>query len=91
MHGFSINSSGEIVGFAYNTETGNVDAYVAVPVNSGGGAGSASSPASGGARVTLPENARKQLQQWLRFGRFGDEPPDPCLKDSKLGLGCKAN
>jgi probable HAF family extracellular repeat protein len=91
MHGFSINSSGEIVGFAYNTETGNVDAYVAVPVNSGGGAGSASSPASGGARVTLPESARQQFQQWLRFGRFGYQPPDPCGKDSKLGPDCKAN
>ena len=92
MHAFSINSAGEIVGFAYNTQTGNVDAYLAIPTNFGGGAG-ASSPAggSGGARVTLPENARKQLQQSLRFGRFGYQPPDPCVRDSKPGSSCKAN
>jgi len=88
MHGFSINSYGEIVGFAYNTQTGNFDAYVAVPLNFGGGA---SAPAGGGnrggARVTLPEKARQQLPQWLRSRRFIDEPPDPC---SKPGSNCKA-
>jgi len=89
MHGFSINSSGEIVGFAYNTQTGNFDAYMAVPLNFGGGA---SAPAGGSsARVTLPENARKQLQQWQRFGRFGYEPPDPCEKYSKPGSDCRVN
>src|SRR5271165_449324 len=91
LHAFCINAAGEIVGFAYNTQTGNFDAYLAVPIHAGGGWGASSPVGGGGARVTLPENARQQLQQSLRFGRFGYEPPDPCLKDSKLGSGCKAN
>ena len=95
LHGYGINSSGEIVGLAVNTSSGEAHAFLAIPTSFGDGAGSASSPTGGsggvGARVTLSENARKQLQQWVRFGRFGDEPPDPCVKNSKLGLGCKAN
>jgi probable HAF family extracellular repeat protein len=91
MHAFSINSAGEIVGFGA-TSTGEIHAYLAIPINFGGGPGSASSPAgSGGAKVALSEHARKQLQQWLRFGRFGYQPPDPCGKDSKPASGCKAN
>ncbi len=95
MHGFSINSSGEIVGFAYNTETGNIDAYVAVPTTIGtyaeGTSLTVGNANSGRPKVTLPENARKQLQQWMRFGRFGYQPSAPCVKDSKLGSSCKAN
>ncbi len=95
MHGFSINSSGEIVGFAYNTETGNIDAYVAVPTTVGTYAEGASltvgNTNSGRPKVALPENARQQLQQLMRFGRFGYQPPDPCGKDSKPGSGCKVN
>src|SRR5271165_3830387 len=90
LHGYGINSAGEIVGLAVNTSSGEAHAFLAIPTSFGGGAGT-SSPAGGGARVTLPENARKQLQQWLHFGRFGDEPPDPCRKESKLASGCKAN
>src|SRR5271157_5380314 len=74
MHAFGINSAGEIVGFAYNTQTGNVDAYLAIPTNFGGGTGALSPVGGGGARVTLPENALQQLQQWQRVGRFSYEP-----------------
>ena len=93
LHGYGINSSGEIVGFAYVWSSGEIHGFLAVPIHPGGGE-SASSPAQGGsnrgAKFALPENARKQLQRWLRFGRFGYQPPDPCLKDSKAS-GCKAN
>jgi len=94
LHGFGINSSGEIVGFAVNTSSGGVHGFLAVPINAGFGGGAsarAQGGNSGGARFSLPENARKLLQQSLRFGRFSYEPPDPCVKGSKLGLGCKAN
>ncbi len=91
LHGFGINAAGEIVGIAYNTSAGEVHGFLAVPISFGGGPGSASSPAGGGGtRVTLPENARQQLQQWLHFGRFGYEPPDPCAKYSKVSPDCKA-
>jgi probable HAF family extracellular repeat protein len=93
LHGFGINSSGEIVGLAVNTSSGEAHAFLAIPIHFGGGAGSASSLAggSGGARVTLPERARRQLQQWVHFGRFGYQPPDPCEEYSKLSPDCKAN
>ena len=95
LHGFGVNSSGEIVGFAVNTSTGEVHGFLAIPTSSGGGAGRASSAAQGGssgsAKFALPENVRQVLQQSLRFGRFGYEPPDPCLKGSELASGCKAN
>ena len=93
LHAFSINSAGEIVGFALQTSTGEIHAYLAIPVNFGA-PGSASSPASGsgsGARVTLPENARQQLRQWLPFRNFAARPPDPCVTGSKLASSCKAN
>jgi probable HAF family extracellular repeat protein len=70
MHAFGINSSGEIVGFAYNSGTGNIDAYLAVPVNFGGGA-SSSSPVGGAApKVILPEKAKQQIQRRVRFRQF---------------------
>jgi probable HAF family extracellular repeat protein len=75
MHAFGINSAGEIVGFALQTSTGEIHAYLAIPTNFGGGAGGALSPAGGGpTRVTLPENARQQLQQLLRFRNFTARP-----------------
>src|SRR5208283_1339049 len=56
LHGFGINSSGEIVGFAVNNSSGEVHGFLAVPIRAVGG-GSASSPApgsgSGGARFAL--------------------------------------
>ena len=91
LHGFGINSAGEIVGIAYNSNVGERHAFLAVPISFGDGPGALSPVGGGGARVALPENARKQMQQWQRLGRFGDEPPDPCVKNPKLRLGCKAN
>ena len=85
LHAFSINSAGEIVGFGA-TNSGEIHAYLAIPTSVGGGPGALSPVGgSGGARVTLPENARQQLQQWQRVGRFSYEPPDPCKS------GCKNN
>ena len=37
LHAFSINSAGEIVGFAYDTRPARFDAYLAIPINFGGG------------------------------------------------------
>ena len=94
LHGFGINSSGEIVGFAVNTSSGGVHGFLAVPINAGFGGGAsarAQGGNSGGARFSLPENARKLLQQSLRFGRFSYEPPDPCRKESKPASSCKTN
>src|SRR5208283_5 len=95
LHGFGINSAGEIVGFAVNTSSGEVHGFLAIPTSFGGGAGSASSPAQGGrsgsAKFALPENVRRLLPLSLRVGLFGDEPPDPCRKESKPASGCKAN
>ncbi len=78
MHAFSINSAGEIVGFALQISTGEIHAYLAIPVNFGGGAGSASPPASSVApKVVLPEKTRQQLQQWLRSRRFVPQTSSP--------------
>ncbi len=91
MHGFSINSSGEIVGFAYNTETGNVDAYVAVPTTVGAYAEGSSltvgNANSGRPKVTLPENARQQLQQLTRFGPIRLPASGPMSEGLKGWLG----
>ena len=79
LHGFQINSAGEIAGFGA-TSSGEVHAYLAIPVNFGGGAGNASALAAGSgaaAKVVLSEKARQQLQQWLRFRRFAPAPADP--------------
>jgi probable HAF family extracellular repeat protein len=67
----SINSRGEIVGFA-QTSSGDTHAYVATPIN---GAAASANPSPAAEDVTRPmplsEDARKLLQQRLRFGRFG--------------------
>src|SRR5271166_6368606 len=80
LHGYGINSSGEIVGLAYNTNAGEVHGFLAVPTNHGGQAGSAFVPADNGSTETrkyvLPENAREQLQQWVRFRRFAPSLAD---------------
>ena len=67
LHGFGINSQGQIVGFALQTSTGEVHGFLATPVNV--------SPAAEGengatSKFALPENARKQLQKWVRIRRF---------------------
>jgi probable HAF family extracellular repeat protein len=74
MHGCGINSRGQIVGYALQISTGELHAYLATPLPAEDNLASASPAAEGeiGAttRVTLPENPRKQLQKWVRIGRF---------------------
>ncbi len=70
-----INSRGEFVGFAFQTSTLEVHAYLATPSNNGVGSESATPTARGetseSPKVALPENVRKLLRQRLGFGRFG--------------------
>jgi len=70
-HGFGINSAGQIVGFALQAETGEVHAFLATPIASQGAATATQTATTENAKIALPENVRKQLQQRLRFGRFG--------------------
>jgi probable HAF family extracellular repeat protein len=77
LHGFGINSRGQIVGFG-QTSTGDVHAFLATPITAEDNF--IGYPSNGGAepvRVALSESARKQLQQQLRFGRFGTLPARP--------------
>ena len=71
----AINSSGEIVGFA-QTSTGDTHAFLATPSN-GAAASESFSPASQAVAspMVASENARKVLQQRLRFDRFGARLP----------------
>jgi probable HAF family extracellular repeat protein len=80
MHGCSINSQGQIVGFALQISTGELHAYLATPITGEGNyAGYASSSGAGSAKIAIPEGARKQLHKWVRIGRFatasGDSEP----------------
>lgn len=81
LHAFSINASGEIVGFALQKSTGQIHAYVAVPIRGEGQNRSDSLSgkvvSKGSAKFALPESARQQLQQWLRFRRFAPPAADP--------------
>jgi len=82
LHGFGINSRGQIVGFALQTSTGDVHAFLATPMPAEDNLASVSPTAEGeiGATSTfaLPENARKQLQKWVRIRRFA-----PALADTQ--------
>ena len=64
----SINSRGEITGLGL-TSTGEIHTYLATPKH-GAEIGETTSPAAVSRRV-LSDDARKQLQQRLRFGRTG--------------------
>jgi probable HAF family extracellular repeat protein len=81
LHGFGINSLGQIVGFALQTSTGDVHAFLATPMPAEGNLASISPTAEGEIGATskfaLPENARKQLQKWARIRRFAPAPADP--------------
>jgi probable HAF family extracellular repeat protein len=81
LHGFGINSHGQIVGFALQTSTGDVHAFLATPMPAEGNLASVSPPAESEIGATskfaLPENARKQLQKWVRIRRFAPAPADP--------------
>jgi probable HAF family extracellular repeat protein len=76
----SMNSRGEIVGFA-QTSTLETHAFLATPVHSEVGSESAPPAAQGlsseRTKVALPENVRGLLQQRLRFGPFGARAMGP--------------
>lgn len=75
VYALGINDAGEIVGFAAETGTGDLHAYVATPIrgNSSNQSFAAPSPSvtSANVRAVLPENVRALLQQRLPFGRLG--------------------
>jgi probable HAF family extracellular repeat protein len=67
-YGGGINDRGEIAGQAFNQNTGDAPAFLAIPV-----AGSSAVQLGGNStpRVTLPEKVRKGLQRRMRLGLFG--------------------
>jgi len=68
MTGCSINSRGEITGLGM-TSTGEIHSYLATPTH---GVATSDGTAQGViSRRALSDDARKLLQQQLRFGRFG--------------------
>jgi hypothetical protein len=71
MDAESINSSGEIAGFGM-TSDGDMHGFLATPSSGEDTSGSFSSAAQNvTSPMALSEDARKILQQRLRFGRFG--------------------
>jgi probable HAF family extracellular repeat protein len=71
----SINDAGEMVGPAFNKNTGEVHAYLATPIP-GKAASASDAPAAreGSNPMSLPENVRQMLRQRLPVGRFGAQP-----------------
>ncbi len=67
LTGCSINSRGEITGLGL-TSTGEIHTYVAIPTR---GVATSDSTLQGAISRILSGDARKLLQQQLRFGRFG--------------------
>jgi probable HAF family extracellular repeat protein len=63
----SINSSGVITGFAFDTSTGEIHAYLATPAASSGETASGETGVS--AQGTLSESARELLRKRMPFGR----------------------
>jgi len=62
-----INDGGAIAGSAYDQNTGDVPAFLAVPSQ---GKGHCKDGSSEGQKMILPENVREQLRQRHGFGRF---------------------
>jgi probable HAF family extracellular repeat protein len=71
LHGYGINSSGEIVGFGA-TNTGEIHGFLAIPTHPISDSGSLNVQ-NGNRKSPLSENARKQLQRWVRFRLFVSE------------------
>ena len=75
--GGGINDFGEIAGTAFDQNTGDTPAFLAIPCDSehaddeGCQAASQASVTITRPRAPLPENVREQLRQRMRFGRFG--------------------
>jgi probable HAF family extracellular repeat protein len=70
-----INFCGVIAGFGVQKRTGDVHGFLATPIHGRAGCESAAPAEQGGTSesglVVLSDEGRKQLQQRLRFGRFG--------------------
>jgi probable HAF family extracellular repeat protein len=69
----SINSRGEIIGIAVEKSTGDIHGYLATPSGAAGNESLTAAP-QGVSPMVLSEDARTQLQQRARFGRFGGRP-----------------
>ena len=74
LSGCSINSRGEITGLGL-TSAGEIHTYLASPTH--GGATSESTSQGVISPRVLSDDARKLLQQQLRFGRFGTRLAEP--------------
>jgi probable HAF family extracellular repeat protein len=74
LTGCSINSRGEITGLGL-TSTGEIHTYLATPTHSDANGESSSQGVI--SRKVLSNDARKLLQQQLRFGRFGAQLMGP--------------
>jgi len=66
----AINSEGQIAGFAFRTDTGEVHAFLATP-NHENAPASQTGRIEPSLRVMLPENIRTLLQGRVRLGRIG--------------------
>jgi probable HAF family extracellular repeat protein len=66
-----INIRGQVVGTAFDTISGELHGFLATPIGSQSAATATQNGSGESAKIALPENVRKQLQQRLRFGRFG--------------------
>jgi probable HAF family extracellular repeat protein len=67
LHGFGINDRGQIVGFAVNTDTGEVHGFLANPDRHGQSA----SEIHHRAKPVLSARVRRELQRWLHSRRIG--------------------
>lgn len=73
LHGFGINDLGQVVGFAFDFNSNEVHAFVATPVSTVASAMALSpmtATTTSHRAVSLPDSARKQLNQWLERRRF---------------------
>lgn len=70
MHGYGINSSGEIVGFAYVQSLGEIHGFLAIPIHGAGGAPGERNGSQPVAEHVVPETARKLLQQSVHSRLF---------------------
>jgi hypothetical protein len=74
LHGYGINSAGEIVGFGA-TSAGEIHGFLAIPthLNPDPVSLNVQNGQVGGRKFTLSENARRQLKQLVRFRPFASE------------------
>jgi probable HAF family extracellular repeat protein len=85
---YGINDVGQIAGFGVQTSTGDIHAFLATPCDrnhadtdwckdDADGADAEADETAVRPRPVLSENTREQLQQRLRFGRFGAQLMGP--------------